>query len=148
MPAQGTSMSTPAVAGAASLLVQAMGGGNKWNWTSDFKSKLVKTEIDTARLLSDKSIKSPTGALLRSAVLPGLGQVYNQKYIKGIFVFAVNGTLGYKIYDYNKKWNDTGESKFRDKRNLFTWYFGLSYLLTLVDAYIDAYSRTSRFLFA
>jgi hypothetical protein len=103
------------------------------------KAKLVSTEIDTARLLSDKPIKSPMGALLRSAVLPGLGQMYNQKYIKGIFVFAINGTLGYKIYDYHKEWNDTGETKFRDKRNLFTWYFGLSYMLTLIDAYIDAY---------
>jgi hypothetical protein len=51
----------------------------------------------------------------------------------------VNGALGYKIYDFNKKWNDRGKSNYRDKRNLFTWYFGLTYLLTLVDAYIDAY---------
>lgn len=110
------------------------------NFSTNFlKSKLVKTEIDTARLLSDKPIKSPIGALLRSAVLPGLGQIYNQKYIKGILVFAVNGTLGYQIYNYNKKWNDTGNSRYRDKRNLYTWYFGVSYFLTLVDAYIDAY---------
>lgn len=109
------------------------------NSTNFSKSKLVSTEIDTARLLSDKPIKSPMGALVRSAVLPGWGQIYNQKYIKGIFVFGVNASLGYKIYDYHKKWNDTGETEYRDKRNLFTWYFGLSYMLTLIDAYIDAY---------
>ena len=103
------------------------------------KSKLINADIDTARLLSDKPIKSPMGALIRSAILPGLGQVYNQKYIKGVFVFALNGVLGYEIYDYNKKWNNTGKSKYRDKRNLYTWYFSLSYLLTLIDAYIDAY---------
>lgn len=43
MPAQGTSMATPAVAGAANLLVQAMGGGNNWNWSYGTTSaKLVK----------------------------------------------------------------------------------------------------------
>ena len=43
MPAQGTSMATPAVAGAANLLIQAMGGANKWDWTSDEKPRLVKS---------------------------------------------------------------------------------------------------------
>ncbi len=43
MPAQGTSMAAPAVAGAASLLIQAMGGGNSWDWNYGTNSaKLVK----------------------------------------------------------------------------------------------------------
>lgn len=43
MPAQGTSMATPAVAGAANLLVQAMGGGNNWDWSIGSSSaKMVK----------------------------------------------------------------------------------------------------------
>ena len=43
MPAQGTSMATPAVAGAASLLIQAMGGGNSWDWSFGSSSaKMVK----------------------------------------------------------------------------------------------------------
>ncbi len=43
MPAQGTSMATPAVAGAANLLIQAMGGGNSWDWTPGSTSaKMVK----------------------------------------------------------------------------------------------------------
>ena len=42
MPAQGTSMAAPAVAGAANLLIEAMGGGNNWDWDSGDKAKLVK----------------------------------------------------------------------------------------------------------
>ncbi len=42
MPAQGTSMAAPAVAGAANLLIEAMGGGNNWDWDSGDKSKIVK----------------------------------------------------------------------------------------------------------
>lgn len=103
------------------------------------KSQLVKTDLDTAKLLSDTPLKSPMGAVFRSAILPGWGQVYNEKYLKGLFVFAANSTFAYAVYHYNKEWEETGESQFQDKRNLYTWYLGLSYFLTLVDAYIDAY---------
>ena len=103
------------------------------------KSQLVKADLDTAKLLSDTPIKSPMGAVLRSAILPGWGQVYNEKYLKGFFVLGVNGAFGYAIYHYHKEWEDTGEKQFQEKRNLYTWYFGLSYFLTLIDAYIDAY---------
>jgi hypothetical protein len=103
------------------------------------KSQLVKADLDTAKLLSDTPLKSSMGAVLRSAVLPGWGQVYNEKYLKGLFLLGVNGSFGYAIYHYHKEWEDTGEKQFQEKRNLYTWYFGLSYFLTLIDAYIDAY---------
>ncbi|TFG24686.1 MAG: hypothetical protein EU529_03540 [Promethearchaeota archaeon] len=56
MSAQGTSMAAPAVAGAANLLIEAMGGGgNSWDWNTGKKSKLVKalllmTATETAGL--------------------------------------------------------------------------------------------------
>jgi hypothetical protein len=95
-------------------------------------------QIDTLRLLSDKPVKSPWGAVLRSAILPGWGQLYNRKYIKSAVVFAVNGVLVWKILDYNKQWQDTKSENFRDRRNQYIWIFGLTYLLTMVDAYVDA----------
>lgn len=103
------------------------------------RTKLVSTDLDTAKLLSDQPLKSPMGAVFRSAAMPGWGQIYNEKYLKGLFVFSVNGAFAYAIYDYHSKWKDTGNKTFQNKRNLYTWYFGVSYFLTLIDAYVDAY---------
>lgn len=97
-----------------------------------------KSAIDTLRLLSDRPLKSPWGAVLRSAALPGWGQVYNEKYLKGALALAVNGALVWKALDYHRRWQDTGNQSARDRRNLYTWYWGLAYLFTMVDAYVDA----------
>lgn len=97
-----------------------------------------KSKIDTLRLLSDQPLKSPWGAVLRSAVLPGWGQVYTQQYIKAGVVLTVNAALLWTVLDYDRQWRDTNNMSFRDKRNQYMWYLGLAYLLTLVDAYVDA----------
>lgn len=120
--------------------IQGTGSPNQYGLADGLpKRNFSATDLDTAKLLSDQPLKSPMGAVLRSATLPGWGQVYNRKYLKGLFVFSVNGTFAYAIYHYNREWNVTGNKRFQNKRNLYTWYFGLSYLLTLVDAYVDAY---------
>lgn len=60
---------------------------------------------------------SPRKAVIMSAVLPGLGQVYNQKYWKVPIIYAAIGTLTYFIIDYNKKYNIyvNGYNDFIDK---------------------------------
>jgi len=99
----------------------------------------ANAQIDTAKLLSDNPVKSPVGAVLRSAVLPGWGQFYNEQYLKGVFVFSLNAGLLATVFYYDSRWEDTMNENYRDRRNLFTWFFGAAYLLTLLDAYIDAY---------
>jgi hypothetical protein len=47
----------------------------------------------------------PAKAALYSAILPGAGQFYNQKYWKIPIVYALGGTIGYFIIDYNRQYN-------------------------------------------
>ncbi len=100
---------------------------------------LRQAAIDTNRLLSDQPLKSPWGAVARSALLPGWGQLYNEQYWKAGLAFSVNAFLGYHIFWYQHRWKSTGDKVYQGKRNLYTWYFSLAYLLTMVDAYVDAY---------
>ncbi len=102
-------------------------------------SMFTVSQLDTARLLSDRPLKSPWGAVLRSAVLPGWGQIYTHQYFKAVIAFSVNSFLVYQIYNFEQKWRDEKNESFRSKRNLYSWYFTLSYLLTMVDAYVEAY---------
>lgn len=98
--------------------------------------------------------KSPWGAVLRSAVLPGFGQFYNESYWK---IPVVWGALGYLVYLWNdsntkyKKYRDlyisdntnsvylTYREFYKDQRDLNAVFIGLAYFLNLVDAYVDAH---------
>lgn len=104
--------------------------------------------------------KSPMGALLRSAVLPGWGQFYNESYWKIPIVWGATGWFVYLWTDrnslykdfqnqYNKSLDETsqvGDERlkrlrdfYRDDRDQFAFYIGLTYLLNLIDAYVDAH---------
>ena len=89
-------------------------------------------------LHSDVPLKSPWGAVARSAMLPGWGQFYNEAYIKGLVSLGVFSTFAYNVIRYAGKYSETGEKYFRDRRTVHSWYLGLTYLLVMVDAYVDA----------
>jgi hypothetical protein len=97
--------------------------------------------------------KSPWGAVVRSAIVPGFGQFYNESYWKipiiwGTAALLVSGWVynnnlyqdnrtlyiqtGNKDYEFNRDF-------YRDQRDNFTIYLSLLYLLNLVDAYVDAH---------
>lgn len=104
--------------------------------------------------------KSPTTAVLLSAVLPGAGQFYNESYWKIPIIAGLVGYFGYEYFrqnnfykDYRDQYsasqtpqNPEGNSSlkalrefYRDQRDDFVWYFTIVYVLNLVDAYIDAH---------
>lgn len=104
--------------------------------------------------------KSPTVAVLLSAVLPGAGQFYNQSYWKIPIIMGLAGYFGYGYIDNNNKFKDyrdqysatiTPEDPYgdqnlkalrdfyRNQRDDFVWYFITVYVINLVDAYVDAH---------
>ncbi len=127
------------LAGSGSLFFAERGNAQEIRPTRAELSELVPAPIDTSRLLSDVPLKSPTGAVLRSAVLPGWGQMYNEQYWKAGLAFSANATLGYFIFHYNRLYRTTGNKDYQNKRNQYTWYLALGYALTMLDAYVDAY---------
>ena len=90
-------------------------------------------------LFNDKPIKSPWGATLRSAIFPGWGQWYNESYIKSAAYLGLVYYVGYQIHWNNTKYAETGKAKYEDDRSRFSWYLGLTYLLMLTDAHVDAH---------
>ncbi len=97
--------------------------------------------------------KSPWGAVLRSAIIPGWGQIYNESYLKAPVIWGIGAALVYGWIYYNKDYKyyknlyiqnpqigiyQRQRDFYRDQRDLFSIYLGLAYLLNMVDAYVDA----------
>jgi len=90
-------------------------------------------------LFSDKPVKSPWGATLRSAIFPGWGQIYNEEYLKAGVYIALVAYLGNEIIWNKEKYRETGKNKYADDRSRYSWYLGFTYLLMLTDAHVDAH---------
>ena len=96
--------------------------------------------------------KSPWGAVVRSAIIPGLGQFYNESYWKipviwGTGALLISGWVyNNNLYKDNKDlFINTGQTIYqyrrdfyRNQRDNFTIYLVVLYVLNLVDAYVDA----------
>ncbi len=104
--------------------------------------------------------RSPLKAVLYSAVVPGLGQVYNKAYWKIPVIWAFGGYFIYEIARNNNKYIDyrdayvnsqspenlNGDTRlktlrdfYRDQRDQFYLYAALVYLINIFDAYVDAH---------
>lgn len=134
---------------------------------SDFKKRDLIYYIicnDTNKNSKDSAItfkmkKNPWKAVLYSALLPGLGQFYNESYWKIPIVVGLGGYLGYIIVknhsdylDYRDFYAESqttedpdGDSRlkefrefYRNQRDQFLLYFTFFYAITAVDAYVDA----------
>jgi len=90
-------------------------------------------------LFSDKPLKSPWGAAVRSAMIPGWGQWYTASYWKAGAFLAVNAYLLTRVKLADNLYHQTRESKYRDERSKYIWYWGAAYFLTIADAYASAY---------
>ncbi|MAV63846.1 MAG: hypothetical protein CMG00_01490 [Candidatus Marinimicrobia bacterium] len=67
---------------------------------------------------------------LKLSIVPGLGQFYNKKYLKGtLFLSSEVYLLSLVKHYYNIDIN---------KRNLYMWISLLVYTVNIIDAYIDS----------
>jgi hypothetical protein len=106
-----------------------------------------------------RQTKSAGKAVLFSALLPGLGQIYTKSYWKLPIIWGLGGYYVYEWVKNNNHYRDyrdqylnsisssnpNGDLEvknirdfYRDQRDSFAWYFGILYLANLVDAYVTA----------
>ena len=79
---------------------------------SDSLQKRIKKSEDTVKKV--KSIASK--AALRSAILPGLGQIYNKKYWKLPLVYG-GLAIPVSLFSYNKQWYDRTRYAYQVRSN-------------------------------
>ncbi len=106
-------------------------------------------------LFADEELvrKQPFKAAVLSCVIPGGGQLYNGKYIKTGFVFAVEGSLiglaayhhfeaekcydRYKVSELETDYNEY--VKYYEKRQSDLFWIGSVIFLSAIDAFVDAH---------
>ena len=100
--------------------------------------------------------RSPFGAFWRSAALPGWGQVYNGRPLRGgIYGGLIAGCVGMAVVNWESALGVEESAGSRDQGSLFwkrrawthgrnNWLIlgGFIYILCIVDAYVDAHLQT------
>ncbi|MBS1262427.1 MAG: hypothetical protein MAG453_01778 [Calditrichaeota bacterium] len=116
------------------------------------------SRMDSARVEHGVPLsKSPTGAALRSAILPGWGQAYTGNWIKAavflgvdvgfLYGAAVQHTRYLDARELSEKTKTDAEQRllertanfYRDDRNKLLWWTAGVTLLSVFDAYVEAH---------
>ena len=118
-------------------------------------------QVSKIKLISDEHAKSGSLAMLLSALLPGAGQVYAHRYYTipfiygfGIYFSAIAIKANSQYLDYRGKFSESvrmdtiahsgdqnllsARDYYRDQRDEFILYLGLTYFLNIIDAYVGA----------
>ncbi len=123
--------------------------GMLWTYSSiaqNFALNILNTGADSFLNKDDTikvSVKSPTGAMIRSMIIPGWGQLYNKKIFKAILVFCVEtGLVANSIYlnqKYKASKTDLEREFYINNRNLSNWWLVGAILFSMADAFVDAH---------
>lgn len=139
-----------------------------------FRTLCLTAQTDTVKVEGVKNKKAVYGsarkASIMSAVLPGLGQIYNRKYWKAPVIYAGLGGLGYFFYINNTRYNtyrngllyavqngdvavvngqayttsqlQTQKLYYRKFRDFAVIGMAVLYVLNIIDANVDAHLKT------
>jgi hypothetical protein len=107
-----------------------------------FHSVQAQTENDSTKLAPPME-KSPSGAMLRSVLIPGWGQWYSDQKLKAVIVFGIElALIGNAVYYHQlavKSQTSEDQIFYEDYRSRFTWYTVGFHLLNILDAFVDAH---------
>ena len=122
----------------------------------------VRVAARTVGLPPPGRFDSPRWVMIRSAILPGWGQLHNGSWLKALALAGVEGTLGYKMVndaDELNRLNAQVEAAraasdadaelqaviaYNDRQSALVgrqWLFGGVLLYAMMDAYVDAHFR-------
>ena len=122
----------------------------------------VRVVARTVGLKPPGRFDSPRAAMIRSAIVPGWGQLHNGSWLKALAVAGVEGALGYNIVkdlDELDRLNARVEAArtagdaaaeldavmaYNDRQSLLVqrqWLLGGAVVYAMVDAYVDAHFR-------
>lgn len=108
-------------------------------------------------LADQQAMKSPALATLMSAVVPGSGQIYAERYWTLPLIWGFGYWFVRQYISQDSKYNEWREKYsqslakgaedayakyvrdfYRDQRDSFAFYLALTYVLNIVDAYVGA----------
>jgi hypothetical protein len=109
---------------------------------------LTSPLVKTGNLWLEKGepkTKSPTGAMIRSALFPGWGQYYTEQYVKSGLILCVESGLILSAIVQDKKARDVYQTDYDeylrrlDRRNGYLWWTAGVIVFSMIDAYVDAH---------
>jgi hypothetical protein len=128
--------------------------------TQDVAKDSLRIEAGSTRIDTQSAKKSPSLAMIMSAVIPGSGQIYVHRYITipiiwGLGYYFVkawsdqnNRYIYYRdLFTASVKADSLGKGNglyqshrdfYRDDRDKFAFYIAITYILNIVDAYVSA----------
>ncbi len=89
---------------------------------------------------------SPAGAMWRSVIFPGWGQLYNDRYLKAAIIGGTEITLIFSSWVQHQRYEEARKEKdwvaadfYKNDRNKFYWWIAGIVLYSMADAYADGH---------